>query len=280
MKSKVISVEVLSAANLTEKYASCIEPFIKFWIGSNKRSSLSFTPKVVLISDHLPGYLKKYKNYIELFYVESVSDVFLSQVIRLFYPGYSDKKLVITTDIDMLPLSNRAFSQTIDKHFNNIENKNLDTKFIVFRNVLKEEQIPMCYNIASPIAWQKLFQYHSKDELKSKLRRLYYGISNNYDGVHGGKNWYFDQQLLFDTLESKGEDLNIVKLDDSDTAYKRLDRVNYKFPFYWFILPLILFNYYDDYHVHHPLRARKIWIFILLINKRINRFVAKILGKY
>ena len=272
MKTKPLQVEILTACNLNPKYFMCVKLFIDFWNNTRVTEEIVFIPKVILIADDLPKSLKKYKDFIQVFNVKGVSDVFLSQVTRLYFPAYSKRDLVLTSDIDMFPLSSKAISKTITNVFLEKKFKNSSNAFIVFRDVLRVEQVPICYNISSPVTWNVIMNNVNLNELVATLKKKFLSISENYSESHGGEGWYFDQILLYKSLNSHRDIIKILPFTDQETGYKRLDRINWNPPFYWLTYIPILFNYFDDYHINHPVQKRMIWFKTILISKKINNW--------
>ena len=118
------------------------------------------------------------------------------------------------------------------------------------------------------------------NELVATLKKKFLSISENYSESHGGEGWYFDQILLYKSLNSHRDIIKILPFTDQETGYKRLDRINWNPPFYWLTYIPILFNYFDDYHINHPVQKRMIWFKTILITKKItNWFFYLINGK-
>ena len=79
----------------------------------------------------------------------------------MLYPAILDyKNGVMITDMDILPMNRKYYTENIK----NIENN----KFVYMRNVLLNvKEIAMCYNVATPNIWSSILK-HIK--VKSVLR--------------------------------------------------------------------------------------------------------------
>jgi hypothetical protein len=84
----------------------------------------------------------------------------------------------------------------------------------------------MCYNIATPNIWAKIFNIKSMDDLKKTMISWYqesnYAKTNpSLKGIHN-----FDQKILFSKLQEFNKETgNLVVLNDKITHYFRLDRI-------------------------------------------------------
>jgi hypothetical protein len=81
----------------------------------NVDPDLIISPKVVLISSSIPEKLNHLREYIEIFDPGDLSSVAVSQIIRLLMPALSDADIVMTSDIDMVPLSSRIEVEAINR---------------------------------------------------------------------------------------------------------------------------------------------------------------------
>jgi hypothetical protein len=208
---------VLTACNLNPLYCDFIPLFIKTW---NKLYP-DVDVKIVLISENIPENLKMYEQNIILFKpILNISTAFISQYIRLLYPAILNyTNGVMITDIDMLPMNNTYYSKHIEDYDNN--------KFIYLRDVLihTDNQIAMCYNVATSKTWQDIFHIHSIQDINTSLINRFKSI----DFVEGTSNscWFTDQIELYNHVQSWNERThNFVYLNDKITGYSRLDRIH------------------------------------------------------
>jgi hypothetical protein len=250
------SITALTASDLNSKYLSCVPYFIEFWLSFCSNSDFQIEPRVLLVADRLPEELADFQKYIELVsHTENLNSAYVAQCIRLFWPAFDKNNIVITTDVDMFPLSDRILKNSI-KNFANINT------FVIYRDILENDQYPICYNIASPTTWRNLmWNNQSKvkvfDFLFSELQER--GGISSYAGQHGGTGWTIDQELLWKRVQISDQ-INFVKIQKGQVFFKRLDRSRHRNLFKWLCLPLVLFNVFDDYHVHHPVEQNRKYI--------------------
>ena len=160
---------------------------------------------------------------------------------------------ILVTDIDMIPMNNTYYSK-------NIESYDSD-KFIYFRGnvMMNRNQIAICYNVAHYQTWKNIFELYfdrtieNENDILECLLTVYKKI--DYNGLHGGKGWSTDQLHLFEAIK-KWNNENFITLLDSQTGYKRLDRISN------FIVNNILDDdirngVYSDYHMFRPYNRYK-----------------------
>ena len=243
-------VEVVAASNENPKYVECLRYFIDFWNDSNRLlEGVVFSPKVLVFGDVDPELLSKYRDNVEQLSV-SCDTAFASQNARTLWGGVSKADIVVTSDVDMLPLDLRLVRRSI------LECLREEHTLVVSRNVLPEGQYPICYSLARPITWRKVFNISTKEELEERLDHLWgkLAVGSGYSGAHGGKGWSFDQEYLYTEVERQRllSSIKVVKLADSDTGHRRLDRIFLRGYFRWLQILGVALSIYTDYHIHHP----------------------------
>ena len=250
-----VRILALTAVNLEEKYLSCVPHFIDYWLTMQSiRSDVSFEPKVIVVADQLPDHLSHYSKWCEL-YINSneVSSIFVSQFIRLLKPSLQPSDFVVTTDVDMLPLNPKIFLRALDEI-------DQGAQVVICRDVLATGQYPICYTMASPTNWGRVTGVSNNALLEKKLHEAFretLGIGH-YRGIHGGVGWFVDQETLFnDVIAFEQSGGRVKRMADGDTGHRRLDRLWHPFPINWLLLPLVLFGFFTDYHVHHPVRKNQ-----------------------
>ena len=259
MASEVQNVTVVASSSFHPKYLNCVSSYINFWLDQNLSSANNYTPLVILVGSEVPDSLSAYTKYIVLQEsVEGVSDVFVSQFVRAMYASLCDGDLVITSDIDMLPLSTGFLDTVIKSRGIQIEN------FDVVRDVLPLGQVPICYNIATPKTWGEVTGIRDFDDLEPRLVSEFSiaALRNSgYTPDHGGTGWFTDQEFLYAALEKLSDsDRRLRRFQDSETGHRRLDRLYMPFPINWLALPLVLMGVFGDYHVHHPIQKHRMYV--------------------
>lgn len=247
-----LKILALTAVNLNSKYLSCVPKYIDFWNSlTSTNPALTYVPKVLVMADELPDTLHKYSEWCQLFDLgDTVSSTFGSQASRILQPSLEEADLVLTTDVDMLPMSDRIFQKAI-------EAIKMGAEFVVCRDVLPLGQFPICYNLASPDVWARVNGVSNSIEVRTKLNVWFDSIQtgDSYAGDHGGFGWFADQEHLFEMVESfEKRGGKVVKFKDRETGHRRLDRLFMPFPINWIILPAVRSGYFTDYHVHHPIK--------------------------
>ena len=224
---------VLTACNLDPKYFEFIEYFVRAW----KTVLDNVDVKVILISDHIPESINHLQENIILFPpIPNVSDVFISQYIRLLYPSILKYiNGVLITDIDMIPMNSEYY-------VHNISHLPGDS-FVSYRDELIEEysQIPMCYCVANSQTWSELFDVSTISDIRNRL-------VDKYD-----KNWCRDQMDLYThvTHFQLKHPKRVCILMDRITGFHRLNRTDH-FSLTNEVKRNIRNRKYTDYHVYRP----------------------------
>lgn len=202
----------VSAVNDNPKYTRFVPIFIKAW----KKFYPNIRPLILYIGDgdHLPSHLQQFSEFIKIFKpIPHISTALIAQTIRILWPALlPNDGAVVITDIDIIPMNNRYF---VDPLFNISNNCFVNMRS---KHIQPPNQIVICYSVAMPAIWSKIFNIHNEEDIYSFL------ISNNvsYDNTHGGIGWYTDQQTLYKYVHAS-QDINIIYLDDTYTHFKRLD---------------------------------------------------------
>ena len=229
---------VVSAVNLNPRYTQFVGQFIKAWTTLFPEIRLI----IVLVAEEIPDELRQYESYLHLFPApEGVSDVLVSQCIRLLWPRFLDgNDGVLITDIDMMPMSRPYYVKPI-------AGISSDTVVIYRTNGVfvggNPREIFMCYVCASPMTWRGLFGDESHEDV---LRRW----SSNSD-------WSTDQTEL--TKAYRAWNGPKITLADGQTGFRRLCRSFLErvrgtperelFENRDFMRRLVWAEYFTDYHV-------------------------------
>lgn len=219
----------LVASDLNPLYLDFFPAVHKVWT-----EVVGVNVKLALVADAIPASLKAWADDIVLFPpLLGVSTAFQAQCIRLLYPALMEAEAnggaVIISDMDMIPMCRRYYADTIAGFS--------DDTFVVYRgNVLIHDsaQIAMCYNAARPAVWAEIFGSPDGriDGIKDVRRILadWAARCPEYDGLHGGQGWSFDQRVLFERVRSWASQApnkpRIAVLDDVQAGFQRLDRLD------------------------------------------------------
>lgn len=246
-----MQIVALTAVNLKPKYLSCVPAFIDFWLSlKSSKQGITYKPKVIVIAETLPEELEKYQEWCEVFDVGSkIPSSFASQAIRVFYPSLEEADYVVTTDVDMLPMTDRLFQVALSEI-------SAGSEFVIGRDVLPKGQFPICYNLATPAIWGSINSIRSNGDVLDSLAKLFEKVNFNgeFNSKHGGTGWFADQEELYRMVtEFELMGGKVERLNDSSTGHLRLDRLFTPFPLNWLTLAGVALGLFTDYHVHHPI---------------------------
>lgn len=203
----------LVACDLNEDYLDFFPLIFKSWF-----NIVGLDVKMVLISDFIPENLSEYKDHIILFKpIDNIPTPFQAQCIRVLYPCMFNDKNIIISDMDLIPL-NKTY------YIDNIKNYDNDT-FVVYRNVLEDiNQYPICFCTANSYIWKEIFNINTEDDVRNTLNKWYSEIPENDYKISSPYSigWALDQLQLYRRVNTWGK--KIIKLQDEDTLFNRLDR--------------------------------------------------------
>jgi hypothetical protein len=266
------TLTVVTASNLNPDYLDCIPMFIEFWQIQKLNENFLVHPLVYLIADCLPSPLEKYREFIVTLPPSDFDSAFIAQNIRTLVASQQTTDYVMTTDVDMFPMSNKV----TDAGLQALEADN--SRFVICRDVLPIGQFPICYNIASPATWLKVFpNSESMEQVFTQLSALMEQAQTRegYSGIHGGAGWFTDQEFLFNQVTSNLPKSQVVRLRDEQTKHRRLDRLHLKYFLKWLVLPFVLAGLYSDYHIHFPVKKNTRYLktlrCILLLRKKLGK---------
>ena len=231
---------IVTACNNNPLYIEFIPYFIKTW----KKLYPLVDIRVIFIGEEIPSFLKLFAHHLILFPpLPNMSTAFVSQYIRLLYPCLLDyENGVMVTDIDNVPLNRTYFSKNIEPLSND--------KWINLRDWQEDNQISICWQVATPQTWREVIKITSWEDIKIRLNEVY-GRINYIDG-HGKSGWCTDQLDLYRLVMCWRLKTNrYVVLPDCQTGYNRLCRDS--FPFTDPNLENNIRNgVYSDYHCLRP----------------------------
>jgi hypothetical protein len=250
---------VVTSVNGNPAYAPMVKPWLHFWRVMSEVSQRRMTP-VVIAFDATPSSFD-YRDRSSIIHAEAPSGVpsaLAAQMSRIIWPGTlpTASSSIITTDVDMFPLSMRVLD---------LANAQSAGSFVIARNVLEhDQQFPICYNVASPAVWRDVFS--STGDFSSDLRRAT-RTPAEYSGDHGGAGWFIDQEFLYQRATAWERDGGkLVRLTDEESGHRRLDRTSSQLRTL-VTSPLVARQRWTDYHAYAPSarsRALNSWILFWL----------------
>jgi hypothetical protein len=169
---------------------------------------------MVYIGDELPPHLQGDPAVILFKPIPGWPTATQAQCIRLLYPALlSGDGAVILSDMDMIPLQKDFFVKTIEN--------NTEEQFVSYRQPFSN-QIIMCYVAATPTIWSEIFKINSLEDIYKRFEQ--WSQENPADGLHGGKGWCSDQEILFKQVRIfEGKMSNRVAIYPCP-HFERLDR--------------------------------------------------------
>lgn len=261
--NKKINSYIVSSSNLNPRYLDCIETFLNAWISMCKKfHTVQAEPRIFLVSNEIPSHLKHYEKYIILFpQINGIPTDFIAQNIRVLSMPYFENSIVLTTDIDMIPMSPDIYEKYILKsHYEN--------SFIILRDQLVNEY-PICYLISpSDLAGEIILS--TNNQLNNLIQLAWNQLNQaniHYSSTHGGSGWNFDQKYIYNAVEDFPEQKRITKLKDSGTGFNRIDRIENPLKVFTQLFSNKIFT---DYHLNLPVSRNYILIKIILLRNTLD----------
>jgi hypothetical protein len=254
---------VVTAVNDHSRYRPMVRDWCRFWRTIAQVNNRTTVPVVIAFDSVLSDFHPRDRGSIVLAEPPAgVPSALAAQMSRIIWPGTLPQGTgyVMTTDVDMLPLSMTLLDAA---------RLRAADSFVIARNVLEADgQFPICYSVATTGLWREVFS--SSNDFASDLSSAI-GAGTAYSGTHGGTGWFTDQEYLFERVtewERKGG--SVVRLRDADSGHQRLDRTSSRTRT---VLgaPLIARQRWTDYHSYEPSPATTAinsWIHFWLARQR------------
>lgn len=212
-------------------------------------------PILVIIGDE--DKIETNKDCIIIYYkkVDGVETSFQAQISRLYVTSLFLENTLLTSDIDMIPLSK--------KYFTDFANESNDNQILIYTSDGyghdKQKRYPMCYNLAKGKTYQEILKFDSSfQEFVLRLKNL------NINPLWDTDELYFGGCVYEFEKENSNRILKKQRGFREGYATNRIDRgyqcdINYD---------KISEGFYYDYHSLRPYKKYK---------KEINRIVNSIL---
>lgn len=197
--NNLFNIACLYTCNKNERYLRYIPYVVENCI------SLQIIPVILLINiNSLPIEYKKYQKYIRYITFEKyINDVYISQIIRLFYPAImKEYDVVMISDIDLIIIKNNYFTNNINHAFKSDE-------FVVGR--YKDNQCFMPFNFGKPYIWGRMFHIENIDDITSCVTKIY----NANVCENGIIDWGIDQKVLTKYVDKENQvKVKIIRDED------------------------------------------------------------------
>ncbi len=254
---------VVTGVNDHSRYRPLVSDWCRFWRTIARVNKRTIVPVVIAFDSVLSDFDERDQGSIVL--ADSppgVPSALAAQMSRIIWPGTLPQGTgyVITTDVDMLPLSMKLLDAARARAADS---------FVIARNVLEADgQFPICYSVATPGLWREVFS--SSGDFASDLSSAI-DAGSAYSGTHGGTGWFTDQEYLFERVtEWERHGGSVVRLLDEDTNHHRLDRTSSRTRTV-LSSPLVAAQRWTDYHSYEPSPATtaiNAWIHFWLARQR------------
>ena len=188
-------------------YSEFWEPVKKLWF-----NLIGIKPLLVKISDNNDVYESDDCIICNIKKVEGIDTGFQSQIARMYVTKYYEDKVCLTSDIDMLPLSKKYFTDNITEFDSD--------SLIIFSSDAYQgvERYPICYNAAKGKLFNEIMNFEDSFELYcQKLHKM-------------GLGWDTDELYFGNKVNTFTNQNKIIKLNrgwDLTTANNRIDRSNW-----------------------------------------------------
>lgn len=169
--------------------------------------------------------------------IENIDTGFQSQIARMYVTKYYEEKICLTSDIDMLPLSKKYFTETIEKY----NNDNL----IIFSSDAYQNvnRYPICYNVAKGGVFNEIMSFENTfEEYCQKLHK--FGLGWDTDEL------YFGQKV--NTFINQDKIVKLKRGWNPTSAKNRIDRSNWSYD-----VKMLQNGEYIDSHSLRPYEEHK-----------------------
>lgn len=190
-------------------YSEFWEPVKKLWF-----NLIGIKPLLVKISDNNDVYESDDCIIHNIKKIENIDTGLQSQIARMYVTKYYEDKVCLTSDIDMLPLSKKYFT-------NDITEFDSDSLIIFSSDAYQGvERYPICYNAAKGKLFNEIMNFEDNFELYcQKLHKM-------------GLGWDTDELYFGNKVNTFTNQNKIIKLNRGwglTTANNRIDRSNWSY---------------------------------------------------
>lgn len=221
--------------------------YLDFWDSVSKLWKLKFgiEPVLLYFGENVDKVSDKYGTVIDMEILEGIPVSTQAQCSRIWYSGQCGDEVVITSDIDMLPLSPKYYVDSIA----NVS----DDKFVSLNPLNNNTYFPMCYNVGKSSTLKDILDIDTDWEtFMTKL--IKWAESDECEDHYGNGNYW----SLDETWTSK----HVNEYPNRDIIHPiprpngvngfRIDRPNWTYD-----VNLIAQDYYYDSHSIRPYSEHK-----------------------
>jgi hypothetical protein len=164
--------------------------------------------------------------------INNINSGFQSQIARMFVTKFYSDKVCLTSDIDMIPLNENYFKETV-KPYN-------ENDLIIYSADAygSDKRFPICYNAAKGSTFSSLLdlENYTFEEYTKKL-------------IDRHEGWDTDEFYFGECVFNKSKEINVIKLNRGwgMIADRRIDRVMWSYE-----IEDVKKGYYIDAHSLRP----------------------------
>ncbi len=222
--------------------------YLDFWVIISKLWKLKFgiEPVLLYFGDDYENISTEYGTVINMPILEGIPVATQAQCARIWYAGQCGDETVITSDIDMLPLSPKYYVDSI---------ANLSDDLFVSLNPLQgNTYFPMCYNVGKSRLVRDILEID--DEWETFMRKLMDWADNSgecYDQYGNGKYWSLDETYTSNRINKYKYTGRIYPIPRPNGVNGfRIDRPRWEYD-----VELVKHDYYYDSHSVRPYNENK-----------------------
>jgi len=204
--------------------------YLDFWPIVSKIWKLKFNIEPILLyfGNNIDSIPCEYGTIIKMTTLNTLPISTQTQCARIWYAGQCNDEIVMTSDIDMLPIS-------INYFINSIENISND-KYVHLNPINNNTYYPICYHIAKSNTFKNILDLSDSFEqfindliLFSKGKEH---LTSSFEGmIFKGHFWALDEIFISHKLNDYKEnnDNTIIHLNRDTTKNNRIDRSYWKY---------------------------------------------------
>lgn len=203
----------LMSCDSNEKYYSFYIYVKKIW-----EKMLNIKCILIFVGENIPIELVEFSDDIILYKNKNrLHSAFVAQNIRLLWPAlFECENGVLIADIDIIPLSKKYFLGQIEDLD---ENSFINYTYESLCDDIGEYY--MCYNVAKPQIWKKIFNINTIDDIDELLEKWFKDINYYYDDKYRSKcvGFHNDQKMLYKYVRLQKDVIKIILLNRDVKRY-------------------------------------------------------------
>lgn len=222
--------------------------YLDFWpiVSRIWKQKLNIQPVLVYVDDKDVEIDHTYGTVVKLQPVEGIPIYLQNQWVRLFWTQMYKDEVCISSDIDMLPMSNWYFKDQLK----DVE----DDKYVHINPCLEtyHNLYPICYHVAKGSTFKEVLNLD--DDFETSINKLF-EAKLGYDPGNGRSEWFADERFstarINEYKEKNNQKLVPLRRPNGQNGY-RIDRIA------WGYEPkLVKEDYYFDCHSVRPYKEHK-----------------------